>query len=150
MWGPNLRQNASRAPLGAHGAGHTRRHAAAHFVAGRLAHRSAAQQNAVTRFSGGSVQVKVAMRDARLFSLSVGCERTPITTRCLDGRDGSCATAFGAEYNTVPCERHADCAVYGPCSNSPLGGLLPVCDEASQLCVVPSGGNQTICGRYIG
>ena len=121
------------------------------WISARVGWEAAANYSTgLTRFSGGSVQVKVAMRDARLFSLSVGCERTPITTRCLDGRDGSCATAFGAEYNTVPCERHADCAVYGPCSNSPLGGVLPVCDEASQLCVVPSGGNQTICGRYIG
>ena len=51
----------------------------------------------LTEWSGQAVQVRVAMRDAELFSLSVGCTQRPHYTRCHRAGASGCST-WGAHY----------------------------------------------------
>ena len=86
----------------------------------------------VTPFSNRKVQVRVAMRDAELFSLSFRCVQQPHYAQC--GRVGiSCAGAWGAHYSEIPCASDAGCAVFGYC-----GGVGAVCGNSS-------GGNERVC-----
>ena len=57
----------------------------------------------LTRWSTQQVQVRVAMRDAELFSLSMGCTQRPHYTQCAKGR--RTALRRGAPI-TPPCRAH--------------------------------------------
>jgi hypothetical protein len=104
----------------------------------------------LTAWSGQAVQVRVAMRDAELFSLSVGCTQRPHSTQCHRAGASGCST-WGAHYATIPCETDAQCRAFGTC-----GGVLPRCAEVpsavgvgERVCVITGGGEPgPICGWF--
>jgi hypothetical protein len=104
----------------------------------------------LTPWSGQKLQVRVAMRDAELFSLSMGCTQTALYTQCA--RKGSTCSAFwGSHYNTIPCTSDVYCEAWGTC-----GGVTAKCAEISsasgvgeRVCVVPSGSEPgPLCGWF--
>eukprot|EP01052_Picozoa_sp_SAG31_P045880 SAG31_NODE_8555_length_1431_cov_1.148649_2_plen_160_part_01 len=71
----------------------------------------------VTPFSGQRVHVRVAIRDAELFSLSFACTQRPHYVHCLwrhapVGHAKDCA-AFGSHYKTIPCSLDKHCRGFG-------------------------------------
>ena len=108
----------------------------------------------VTAYSGQRVQIRVAMRDAELFSLSFACTQRPHYTFCLwrhapAGRATDCA-AFGPHYKTIPCSSDSECRGYGTC-----GGVEARCTNstptaaAERVCVVVDGPEKgPLCGWY--
>ena len=98
----------------------------------------------MTPFSGQQVQIRVAIRDAELFSLSLGCTQRPHWTQC-QWRAASCA-ALGAHYHTIPCSSDEQCSGLGSCGN-----VFASCANASgeRVCLVESGGEPgALCGWY--
>lgn len=83
-------------------------------------------QRVLTPFSGRNVRVRVAMRDAELFSLSMGCVQSPKYTQCYRANMTSCAAAWGPHYSTIPCVSDAECRGYGTC-----GDVLAACVRQS-------------------
>lgn len=70
----------------------------------------------LTPFSGRELRVRVAMRDAELFSLSMGCVQAPKYSQCHRAGATSCAAAWGSHYSTIPCVSDAECSGYGTCA----------------------------------
>lgn len=85
-------------------------------------------QRVLTPFSGRDVRVRVAMRDAELFSLSMGCVQQPKYTQCHRTGATSCAAAWGPHYSTIPCVSDAECRGYGTCGN-----VLAACVRQSNV-----------------
>ena len=101
----------------------------------------------VTPFSGREVQVRVAMRDAELFSLSFRCTQRSHYTQCHRA-GASCAEAWGPHYATIPCSADAECRAFGTC-----GGVMANCGVASasgeRVCVTESGAEPgSLCGWF--
>eukprot|EP01051_Picozoa_sp_SAG22_P005984 SAG22_NODE_375_length_11547_cov_12.885657_3_plen_198_part_00 len=103
----------------------------------------------VTPFSGQRVEVRVAMRDAELFSLSFGCTQRPHYVQCL-WKHKDCA-AFGPHYKTIPCSSDRHCRGLGTC-----GGVGARCANSSiiaataeRVCTVEGGAEAgPLCGWY--
>ena len=102
----------------------------------------------ITQFGGGSVRVRVAMRDAELFSLSMGCVQKPKYAQCHWA--ANCSAAWGAHYQTIPCGSDAECRAFGTC-----GGVLSECVEvgavggSERVCVVGNGSEPgPLCGWF--
>jgi hypothetical protein len=108
----------------------------------------------VTPFSGQRVQVRVAMRDAELFSLSFACTQRPHYVNCLwrhapAGHAKDCS-AFGSHYKTIPCSSDKYCRGFGTC-----GGIEARCTNstpaatAERVCAVEAGPEKgPLCGWY--
>ena len=110
---------------------------------------SSVSARVVTPFSGQHVQIRVYLRDAELFSLSMGCTQRPHYMQC-QWKHTDCS-AFGTHYHTVPCWTDAQCHL-GTCGN-----VAATCQKkinnntatAESVCVVESGGETgPICGWY--
>lgn len=115
----------------------------------------------LTPFSGHDVHVRVAMRDAELFSISMGCVQTPKYSQCHRAGSTSCAAAWGPRYSTVPCVSDVECKAYGTC-----GGVAAVCARhrnghegqhetgtanfsSGRVCIVQSGSEPgPLCGWF--
>lgn len=108
----------------------------------------------VTPFSGQRVQIRVAMRDAELFSLSFACTQRPHYVNCLwrhapAGHAKDCG-AFGSHHKTIPCSSDKHCRGFGTC-----GGIEARCTNststatAERVCAVEAGPEQgPLCGWY--
>ena len=102
----------------------------------------------LTRFSEQDVQIRVAMRDAELFSLSMGCVQRARYPNCW--RAPGCEF-WGAGYRTIPCWTDEECRQFGTCSN-----VLPRCSikfgnqsHGERVCATESGGEQgPLCGWF--
>ena len=104
--------------------------------------------------SSSGVQVRVAMRDAELFSLSFACTQRPHYLNCLwrhapAGHAKDCS-AFGSHYKTIPCSSDKHCRGFGTC-----GGIEARCTNstpvatAERVCAVGAGPEQgPLCGWY--
>ena len=103
----------------------------------------------LTPWSKQRLQIRVALRDAELFSLSVGCTQQPHYTQCR-GRDNNCSN-WGVHYQTIPCGSDAYCRTFGTCAN-----VLSRCVESSSaggvsehVCVVTNGTEPgPVCGWF--
>ena len=51
------------------------------------------------------------MRDAELFSLTMGCVQHAKYSQCH--RAPNCSVAWGAHYDTIPCGSDLHCAAFG-------------------------------------
>ena len=51
------------------------------------------------------------MRDAELFSLTMGCVQHAKYSQCH--RAPNCSAAWGAHYDTIPCSSDLHCAAFG-------------------------------------
>ena len=102
----------------------------------------------ICHHSNRLVQVRVAMRDAELFSLSLRCVQSPHYAQCHRPSQ-TCAAAWGAHYSEIPCATDAACKVYGTC-----GKVGAVCGkgaekEEERVCTTPSGPEPgPLCGWF--
>ena len=101
----------------------------------------------MTRFSGQDVQIRVAMRDTELFSLTFGCVQRARSPNCW--KAPGCAAAWGEGYATIPCDTDFECHQWGYCGNT-LASCSTKFGNAShgeRVCAVESGAEQgPLCG----
>ena len=103
----------------------------------------------LTPWSTATLQIRVALRDAELFSLSVGCTQQPHYTQCHRGPN--CSAAWGRHYNTIPCKADGHCEALGTCA-----GVVARCvdvpstgADTERVCAVINGTEQgPVCGWF--
>ena len=112
------------------------------------------------------------MRDAELFSLTMGCVQHAKYSQCH--RAPNCSAAWGAHYDTIPCSSDLHCAAFGAprgCALKDSSTVFPEkreiparvvqagtcanhsarCGEAGgeRVCVVPDGNEPgPLCGWF--
>ena len=100
----------------------------------------------LNRFMGKTVQLHVAMADAKLFSLDIRCVDRPIYVVCaaqFAQQNASCASYPNASYSPIPCQSQADCDAL----DATCGGVRPTCVD--KVCRIGSGDRQgDMCGAY--
>jgi hypothetical protein len=105
----------------------------------------------LTRFSEQEVQIRVAMRDAELFSLSMGCVQRARYPNCWRAAAAGGCAFWGGGYDTIPCSSDEDCRQFGTCGN-----VLPRCStkfsnesRGERVCATESGSEQgPLCGWF--
>ena len=102
----------------------------------------------LTRFSGEDVQVRVALRDAELFSLTFGCVQRSRYAQCW--KQPGCE-AWGVGYATVPCETDEECTQFGSCGDvlSKCSSKFANVSHGERVCAIESGDEQgPVCGQF--